>query len=232
MTEESKTSAAPRAKAVVDPIKIPKMKVSNSVLAKLNAWATAGATFFGWATIFVAIAGFTKKWHFSMPLLSNFLSAANTGEVPSSLIMAIAALACSIFAIVTIGKITDADALKKTWRHIASVFLALTLIYVLDMVAIILYSLMSLGRKSFSQGQLWLSSFLPTLILCVGSTAMYFVARAIVAGKTSLLRLLSIIAVAIASIAFVLVFIQQMVSFYGKSSTSGRYNSLYDLFDD
>ena len=40
-------------KPVVDPVKMPKMKMSSSALAKMNAWAIAGATFFGFCAIFV-----------------------------------------------------------------------------------------------------------------------------------------------------------------------------------
>ena len=62
------------AKPVVEPVKAPKMKMPGATLAKLNAWAIAGATFFGFCAIFSAIAGFTKgKWYFGDPFFTRFL---------------------------------------------------------------------------------------------------------------------------------------------------------------
>lgn len=218
-------------KAVVDPIKMPKMKVSGSTIAKLNSWAIAGAIFFGYATIFAAIAAFTKKWSFGIPFIG-VIFGNNTGSVSLMLLTALATVALSVFAIVTIGKITDAEALKKSWHCIANTFLGIAVVYVIDMIGIIMYSLMSIGRKSFDQGDLWLSSFLPCVILCAGAVAMHFIAKSIAAGKTAILRVLSIVAISVAAVALVLVFIAHMVNFYGKSSTksySDYYNSLFDL---
>ena len=201
---------------VVDPVKMPKMKINSSALAKMNAWAIAGATFFGFCAIFVAIAGFTKEWSFSFPVFGLFLGS-NAG-ISSSLLVALFALLFGIFAIITINKVTDAETTKKTWGCIAKLFLALAVIYAVDMIGIVIYSLMSVGRRAYDQGQLWLSSFLPTVILFGGSIGMHFIAKAIANGKTSLLRIMSIVAVCIAGVAFILVFIQTMVSFYGKKS--------------
>ena len=214
---------------VVDPVKMPKMKISSSALAKMNAWAIAGATFFGFCAIFVAIAGFTKgKWIFSFPIFTAILGVNATSFVSTALLVALFAVLFGVFAIITINKITDAETTKKTWACIAKTFLAFAVVYAVDMVGIIIYSLMSIGRKHYDQGPLWLSSFLPTVILFGGALGMHFIARAIAHGKTGLLRVMSIVAVCIAGVALILVFIQSMVSFYGKSSKS----SYEDLLDD
>ena len=216
-------------KPVVDPVKMPKMKMSSSALAKLNAWAIAGATFFGFCAIFVAIAGFTKgKWIFSFPIFTALLGVNATSFISTALLVALFAVAFSIFAIVTINKVTDAETTKNTWACIAKTFLAFAIVYAIDMIGIIIYSLMSIGRKRYDQGPLWLSSFLPTVILFGASVGMHFIAKAIAHGKTSLLRVMSIVSVCIAGVALILVFIQSMVSFYGKSSTSKYEDMLED----
>ena len=226
----AETSGTP----VVDPVKMPKMKINSSALAKMNAWAIAGATFFGFCAIFVAIAGFTKEWSFAFPVFS-FLLGANAG-ISTSLLVSLFALLFGIFVIVTINKVTDAETTKKTWGCIAKVFFAFMVVYAVDMIGIIIYSLMSIGRRNYDQGTLWLSSFLPTVILFGGATGMHFIAKAISNGKTSLLRIMSIVAVCIAGVAFILVFIQTMVSFYGKKTSylekaTQDLNSIENVFD-
>ena len=217
------------AKPVVEPVKAPKMKMPGATLAKLNAWAIAGATFFGFCAIFSAIAGFTKgKWYFGDPFFTRFLGAGISG-VPTIILTALFAIAFAVFALVTIGKITDAETTKKTWGCISKTFLALSLAYGINMVGIIIYSLMSLGRKSFDQGDLWLDGFLPTVILCGGAFGMFLIAKAIAAGKMSLLRAMSFVAIGVAGVAFILVFIQQLVSYYSKpKSTLDDYNDILD----
>ena len=215
------------AKPVVEPVKAPKMKMPAASLAKMNAWAIAGATFFGYCAIFSAIAGFTKgKWTFALPFFSRFFGS-NAG-VPSLILAVLFAVLFAVFALVTINKITDAETTKKTWGCISKTFLAFCVVYVIDMVGIVIYSLLSLGRKYFDQGDLWLSSFLPTVILCAGSLGMFFIAKAIAAGKMSMLRMMSFIAIGIASAAFILVFIQTLVNFYGgkKASSLDDYSDM------
>ena len=56
------------ATAVVDPVKMPKVKADNNIIATVNAVSTTLAIFMGWMTIFAAIASFTTKgWNVGIP---------------------------------------------------------------------------------------------------------------------------------------------------------------------
>ena len=211
---------------VVEPVKMPTIKLERKSLSAVNAWAIALSLFLGYSAIFSAIAGFTKKWTFSIPFFGRFMG--SNVAAPTLLLTVLFAVAFGIFGLVTIGKVTDAEAMKKSWSNISKLFLGFVIVYAIDMIGIALYSLMSLGRgKSFDQGELWLNSFLPTLISAIGACAMWFIGKQIAAGKTSILRIVSIAAAGIAIIAFILVFVQLLVKFYGKSS---KYD--YDDYDD
>ena len=222
---------------VVDPVKMPKLKIDKHKFAFVNAWSIALAIFLGWSAIFAAIAGFTKEWAFGIPFFGRFMGT-NAGA-PTILLTALFALAFGIFGFVTLKKVTDAEATKKAWDCISKVFLGFVFVYAIDMIAIVIYSLMSLGRSkdlSFDQGTLWLNSFLPTVICCVGAAAIWFMGKQIAEGKTSVLRIASIIAGCIAVVAFILVFIQLLVSYYSKSGSSDYgfdeddYSKVFDLF--
>ena len=223
-------------KPVVDPVKMPKLKMDKHKIATLNAWSIALAIFLGWSAIFAAIAGFTKgDWNFSIPFFGKLMGS-NT-EVPLIITTALFALVFGIFGFLTLKKVTDAEATKKAWGCISKVFLAFVFVYVVNMIGIVLYSLMSLGRTedyNFDQGVLWLSSFLPTVICCVGAAAIVYMGKMISAGKTNVLRIASMIAGGIAVVAFILVFIQQLVSFYSKPESAldkvknTDYSNLWD----
>ena len=174
--------------------------------------------------IFAAIAGFTDgEWSFNIPLLGVLF--ANTGVVPTMFIATLLAVAFSIIGVLSINKITDANALKKSWQCVAKVFCALGIIYAVSMLAVALYSLMGAGKKSgLSHEDLWLSCFLPNLIMALTAGGMFFLARAIANGKTALLRILGIVSVIVAGIGLVLVVIQTLVNFYGETKS----NSIYD----
>lgn len=221
-------------KPVVDPVSMPKINMDKHKLAVTNAWAMALAMFLGYSAIFSAIAGFTKgKWSFAIPFFGRFMG--TNSAVPTIIMAGLFALAFAIYGIVTLKKVTDAEATKKAWGCIANVFLGFVVVYVLNMIGIVIYSLMSLGRKGFEQGDLWLSSFLPTVICAIGAGAISFMAGRISKGQTSLLRVVSLIAICIASVGFIIVFVQQLVSYYSKSSSSSSmyddYGSYSDILD-
>jgi hypothetical protein len=216
-------------KPVVDPVHMPKLSMDKHKLATINAWAIALAIFLGYCAIFAAIAGFTKKWGFSIPFFGRFMG--TNAAVPTALLTALFSVVFAIFGFVTLGKVTDAEATKKAWGCISKVFLGFMLVYAVDMIAIIIYSLMSLGRKEyeFNQGNLWLSSFLSTVVCCIGASIVWFMGKQIAAGKTSLLRIASFIAAGLAAVGFIIVFVQLLVSYYGKSNSS--YDSYKDAID-
>ena len=208
---------------VVEPVKMPKINIEKKELATLNAFAIALSMFLGYCAIFAAIAGFTNKWVFLVPFFGRFMG--TNVSVPTALLAALFAVLFAIFGFVTLGKVTDAEATKKSWKLVSKVFLGFIVVYAVDMVGIIIYSLMSIGRgRSFDQGAFWLSSFLSTVICCIGAGVMWFMGKQIAAGKNSLLRVASLAAAGLATVGFIIVFIQQLVSFYGNSSTS-RYDS-------
>ncbi len=217
-------------KPVVDPVKMPKLKIENKKLAAINAWAIALSMFLGYCAIFAAIAGFTKKWDFSIPFFGRFMG--SNAAVPTSLLTALFAVVMAIFGFITLGKVTDADATKKSWKIISKVFLGFVFVYLIDMIGVIIYSLMSLGRgKGFDQGSLWLDSFLSTVICCVGATVLWYVGKQIAAGKTSLLRIASLAAAGLAAVGFIIVFIQLLVSFYSKPTINDYYDDYRDATD-
>ncbi len=217
-------------KPVVDPVTMPKLKMDKHKLATVNAWTIALAMFLGYCAIFAAIAGFTKKWDFSIPFFGRFMGS-NAGA-PRELLTGLFALVFAIFGFVTLKKVTDAEATKKAWGCISKVFLGFMLVYAVNMVGIVIYSLMSLGREkyAFDQGQLWLDSFLSTVICCIGAGVVWFIGKQISEGKTSVLRIASFIAAGVAVVGFIIVFIQLLVSFYSKPDSSS-YDSYKDAID-
>ena len=222
-------------KPVVEPVKMPKIKIEHKKLATVNAFAIALAMFLGYCAIFAAISGFTKKWDFAIPFFGRFMG--TNAAVPTSLLAALFAVVFAIFGFVSLGKVTDAEATKKSWDLVSKVFFGFVIVYIVDMIAIVIYSLLSIGRgKSFDQGNFWLDSFLSTVICCVGAGVMAYIGKQIAAGKTSLLRIASLAATALAIIGFIIVFIQILVNFYGEKSKSSydtyreATDSFYDLF--
>ncbi len=229
------SSASSSAKPLVDAAKMPKMKLSSEKLANINAFASAFAIFFGIAAIFSAIAGFTKgKWSVGVPFIGIFFS--NASLVSNLVLTAIFALCAGIIAIMTVHKLTDAESVKKAYGKVACVTLGIAAFFAIEMVATAIYSLMTIGaNKTVNQGTLWLSNFLPQLIMCANAVLVCFLAKQIAAGKTEMLRLVNYLALGIAILAFLLVFIQSMVNLYGKKSSSSYlddsdYSSITDLY--
>ena len=211
---------------VVKPVKAKKLKIDGKKVAYWNAFAISFVTFFGVALIFNAIASIitnqTKgEWYFSVPFSGLFTSWDIAYGLPSTVIISTIALGLGIFGVATVNKITDADALKKAWKCNAKVFGVLTALYALSVCLICVYSLMNIkkGAGEF-QGQLWLSGFLPTLIMGGVSAFIFAMSLSITKGKTALVRVMSYIAVSVASLAFAMIFIERMIVIHSKSSTS------------
>lgn len=226
MAEANHTSQAP----VVEQVKMPKMKVDGSKIAYVNAFATAGAIFFGVAAIFNAIAGFTKgKWIFGIPfdgILGSF-----SNSMYSYFFMGILTFVLGLVSFLTVSKITDAGAITKAWKCIFKVNLVLLALFAIDMISMILTSLIGLGEKSgVVQKDLWLSGFLPTVIMALVAGVIAFVAKSIASGKTQLLRIMTLVALGVGSVAMIMVFISQIVGMYGKKSSS--YSDYLDDVDD
>lgn len=209
--------------AVVEPIKIPKMRIAGDKAASINAFAISFAAFFGTLAIFQAIAGFIDKWSFGIPSVVNVLFA-NVGDA-GAVIMGLLAVAFGIVGLLTLGKITDATALSKSWGVVAKTFFVLATVYVVSMVGIMIYSLLSLGRKGYNQGGLWLNSFLPNVITAGLAIGMALMAKKISDGKTAMLRVLSMIAMGAAGVGFILIVVQTLVGFYAQKGTSSSNGS-------
>lgn len=227
MAEANHTSQAP----VVEQVKMPKMKVDGSKIAYVNAFATAGAIFFGVAAIFNAIAGFTKgKWIFEIPFDNILGSFSNS--MYSYFFMGILTFVLGLVSFLTVGKITDAGAITKAWKFIFKVNLVLLVLFAIDMISMILTSLIGIGKTSSvyqSQGTLWLSGFLPTVIMALVAGVIAFVAKSIASGKTQLLRIMTLVALGVGSVAMIMVFISQIVGMYAKKSS---YSDYLDDIDD
>ena len=191
----------------------------------VNPWAMTLALFFGWSTFFAACSGFASKWFVNLPIFRIFLGA-NAGIVDTTLVASLMSIALAVVALITLKKAISDDSVKDTWKKISNFFIVVTAVYVVDMVAIIIYSLMALGIKGV-QGQLWLSNFLPTIIMSIGSAAIAIISRVIAKGKSDLMKVICISAIVIATLAFIISFSQIRVSFYGN----GGYSQVYELYD-
>jgi hypothetical protein len=187
-------------------------KISAPMMAKLNTWAIALSCFIGFAAIFSAIAGFSDGWAFRIPAFSVFFGV-NSWGVPTEMMAAFIALAASIFGIVTIKKVTDKETQRETWHKVANLFLGISVIYIINLAGIIFYSLMMLGRPTL-QGGLWLSNFLPTLILLGASIGMHFIAKTIYYTKPNLVKTMAIIAICVAGVSVFLTFTESIVVTY------------------
>ena len=215
-----------KSEPVVKPVKTKKLKIDGKKVAYWNTFAISFATFFGVALIFNAIASIitnqTKgEWYFGIPFSGLFTSWDIAYGLSSTLILAAIALGLGIFAVATVNKITDAEALKKAWKCNAKVFGVLTGLYALSLCLTCLYSLMNIkkGAGDF-QVDLWLSGFLPTLIMGGVSGFIFAMSWQIAKGKTALVRVMSFVAVSVASLAFAMVFIERMVVIHSKKSAS------------
>ncbi|MBQ8157156.1 hypothetical protein IJ102_02085 [Candidatus Saccharibacteria bacterium] len=218
--------------SIVDQVKMPKLKIDNKKLAGINAFTTAFATFFGFTAIMAAISSFTKgDWSFNVPFVGTFLGS-NLGQVSTVLVVALLALVCAIIGLMTVRKITNLEAMKKSWHCVSKVFLVFAAIFCVNLIGVMLYSLLSLGRKSteVSQATLWGSNFVANLILMAASCAMYFVSTKIAHGETKYLSVLRFVAIAVAVVAVVIVVVSLLVGFYAKGSSSS-YDSMNDVYD-
>ena len=226
--------------SVVGDINLPKFKLDGKRAAYVNAAAVTVATYLGVVAIFAAISGFTKgDWLFGVPpIISTFFGASSLSFLgasvsigPSALfVTALIALTGGIIGFLTLKKLTDATAVKNAWKLVAEIFGVITGLLAIYLVSTVLWSLLGLGEKSgVDQGNLWLSTFLPTLIKVALSGTIYCLASRIAAGKLEVLRLLGMVATGIAVVAIILVVIQTMtIDFYGKKSSSSVFDDDFD----
>ncbi len=211
-------------KPVVDPVKMPKLKTNAKTLAHLNTWAIALSSFVGFFGIFLAISLFTKgKWNFQPAVTTIIPFGAGGANIASSvafiLFLVLMALGLGIYGIITIGKLTDADALKKAWKNVFRTLLFFIGVYALHMFALIITSLVMIGKSSgvgnTTQKTIWLNHFLPSTIMGLAAVALAFLAKSIASGKTANARIASFIGIGLGGVGFILAFIALMVFIYG-----------------
>ncbi|MCQ2571008.1 MAG: hypothetical protein MJ154_02060 [Candidatus Saccharibacteria bacterium] len=212
---------------VVDPVKMPSVKADNKVIATINAVSLTLATFMGWMTIFAAIASFTKKgWSVGIPFIDIILGA-NAGHLGYVFATGLLTVVFAVIGLITARKITDINAMKSSWKCVRNFFVLVACAEVFKMVALAIYALCGLGKKSgVDQGYLWLNGFLSNALAAAAAVAVVFVSNAIAAGKTQVLSLIRFIALGVASVALILAVVSMFVNFYGKKSSSS-----YDLED-
>ena len=200
--------------SVVGSFSMPKLKLPSDKAAATSAFMLSLATFFGFLTIFAAIASFTDgDWFFGIPIVSIFF--ANTPLYLNELFTALASILFSIIGLKTLTQITSKNDLVKPWQCVAKIFMFLTAIYVIMLVAIALFSLMGVGKDSgVPHRTLWLNGFLPEFITTFAAAIVCYFAKQIAAGKTIILRNLSFFTVGIASIGFILTIISTLVTLY------------------
>ena len=207
MTTQS--SSASHAKAAA---KYERGKISAPMIAKLNTWTIALSCFIGFACIFSAIAGFSDSWTFYIPAFSVFFGA-NVTHVPAEFMASFIALAAAIFGIATLKKVTDKETQRETWHKVANLFLGISVIYLINLAGIVFYSIMMLGKPTL-QGGLWLSNFLPTLIMFGAAIGMHFIAKTIYHDKPSLIKTMAIVAICVAGVGVFLTFTESIVVTY------------------
>jgi len=224
-------------KAVVDPVKMPKVKADNKLIAGINAISMSLACFMGWMAIFAGIAHFTNKgWTVGIPF-SGLIFGANIGWGSTMFIAGIGAVLFSVIALISAGKITDIDAMKGAWKWVRNVFIVIAAVEVVKMIATAIYSLCGIGDKSgVQQGYLWLNDFLSNTLAAMAAVGIAFVGHFISKGKTQVLSVMRFVALGIASVGCVLVFVSTIVKFYNKpsiksSSGSSSGNSSYSIDD-
>lgn len=219
---------------VVNSVKAPTIKVDNKVIATINAVSLTLACFLGWMTIFNAISSFTKNWYVGIPFVGTIFGSnfgAYGGDASLTLFgTGIFTVVFAVIGLITAGKITDVEAMKRSWKCVRNFFVIVAAIEVIKMVSMAIYSLCGLGEKSgVVQGNLWLNGFLSNTLAAAGAVAVVFIANAIAAGKTQILSIMRFIALGVAGVAFVLVMVSTFVNFYGKKTYSG---SKYSSSDD
>ena len=230
MSKEEKAASS-----VVDSVKLPKIKIDNKKATAINAFATAFACFFGFSAVMSAISNFTDgKWGFNIPFLGAFLGS-NLGPVDNSLVISLAALLCAVIGMATVRKVVSVDAMKQSWQKVAKVFAVVGAIFCVDLVAIALYSLLSIGRKDygFSQGALWGSNFVSNLLLACASIAMCFISGKIAKGDAKYLSVMRFVALGIAIAGFAMIFISLIVNLHqsrGMTDWSDLDSYLPDYF--
>jgi hypothetical protein len=215
---------------VVPDVKIPKVNMPQGLLAPLNAFSIVFAAFFGVVSVFGAIAAFTAaaktSWSFGIPLINTF----NTTSVSTLFVTAFVAAAFAVIGFITLKKITDAEALKKSYATASNVLTIVAVILTSITVATILYALLALGKSSgVSQGPLWLNSFLPVLIMTAMVIGAKILTKKVADGNTALLRVFGLIALGAGGLGFILVIVATLVGFYGSGSSSTSTDSIYDL---
>jgi hypothetical protein len=222
MAEAETHQSAP----VVKPVQAKKLKIDGKKVAYYNAFATSFAIFFGVAVLFNAIGILittqAKKasWSFGIPLSSIFASW-DISYVPNVVLFAFLALALAIFGLLSINKITDAEALKKAWKCNSKVFFLLAGLYGVAALATCVYALMYIKKGAGpTQKSLWLNGFIPTLVMGGVSAFIGAISKSIANGKTALVRVMAYIAISIASVSFIMMFIEELVDIHSKKSSA------------
>lgn len=212
---------------VVDPVKMPSVKADNKVIATVNAASTTLAIFMGWMTMFAAIASFTTKgWYVGIPF-SGLILGANAGYLGTIFACGLLTVLFAVIGLISARKITDINAMKGSWKCTRNAFIAIAGIEIFKMIALAIYALCGLGKKSgVDQGYLWLNGFLSNTLAAAAAVAIVFIANAIAAGKTQVLSIVRFIALGVASVALIISVISMFVNFYGKKSSSySNYDS-------
>ena len=227
---------------VVEPVKMPTIKkADNKLISAVNAISITLACFFGWMTIFAAIASFTKKgWGIDIPLVgwifgNNFGSYGGTVSI-TLLATGLLTVLFAVAGLISARKITDVEAMKCSWKKARNIFVVIAGIEIFKMIALAIYALCGLGKAAgVDQGYLWLNGFLTNTLAALGAAAIAAIAHMIANGKTQVLSIMRFVALGIAGAALIITVIATFVGFYNKpkaSSSLDSYNldSLYNLF--
>ncbi|MDR0397979.1 MAG: hypothetical protein LBH36_02235 [Candidatus Nomurabacteria bacterium] len=214
---------------VVAPVKINAPQASQGLITTLNGVSLAFAALFSVVSVFAAIATFTDgEWSFDIPIISSF----NISGASTLFVTALASLVFALVSFFTVRKITDAEKLKSVYATWSVVYAIISVIFVSAVVATVFYALFVVGDKSVSQKGLWLSGFLPSLIVAATSVAITLLYKAVAGGKLAILSIINLVVMCVAVLGLLLTIISIFVQYYGDKKSNNSYSDYSRVLED
>ncbi|MDR0591153.1 MAG: hypothetical protein LBG75_01155 [Candidatus Nomurabacteria bacterium] len=197
-------------------------KLPQPFIVALNTVSLSLAGVLSVFSVLTAAANFTKgEWLFTSPYFNGLTN------IPLTLVLSVAAVLFAVIATITLKKITDADILKKAYSIVAVVAITATVIALSAALSAVLLSLLTVGVEGNDQGAIWLSGFLPAMIVAVITTGLALLAKAVACGKISILPVVTYAVLGIASFSLLLWIISDLVYLYSDNDAS-EYSRLKD----
>ncbi|MDR1970210.1 MAG: hypothetical protein LBQ11_02610 [Candidatus Nomurabacteria bacterium] len=141
------------------------------------------------------------------------------GMALAPLQIGISAVAFGLIALLTAGKITDKEMVKKVYGIAKKVLLIEVVLMASFLVGLMLYALFAVGAGGTLQRALWLDSFLPLLAMAGVVVGLLFVAKEIkCGGNIKLIPIIAYVILGAAGVALILSIIATFIGLYGNST--------------